>query len=142
MTTILADAKLGLMVSDTNMTDEDRVWHVRKVFRVRGALVATAGPVIQGEAFMEWWRKGAEEPPDFDFDESSALVLDEHGLYFLDDSVLGLTKVVGGREAIGTGGKVALAVYEAMSWKDPVKAVRITCKYDSGSRTPVRVYKL
>jgi hypothetical protein len=142
VTTILADAKLGVMVSDTNMTDDDRVWHIRKVFRIRRALVATAGSVIQGEAFMEWWRKGAEAPPDFDFDDSSALVLDDHGLFYFDDSVLGLTKVSTGREAIGTGGKVALAVYEALGWKDPAKAVRITCKYDSGSRTPVRTYRL
>ena len=52
MTTILADAKKGVMVSDSNLTDEDRTWRIRKVFRIRGALVATSGGVLQGEAFL------------------------------------------------------------------------------------------
>ena len=39
------------MVADSSMTDNDRVWSVRKVFRSRGALVATAGDVLQGKAF-------------------------------------------------------------------------------------------
>jgi hypothetical protein len=142
VTTVLADSKLGLMVADSNMTDDDRVWSIRKVFRVRGALVATAGPIDQGEAFMNWYKKLEDVPPEFDFDESSALVLDKRGLWFFDDSVLCLTRVPGGREAIGTGGKVAMAVYEALGWTEPAKAVRITCKYDNGSRTPVRSYRL
>lgn len=130
------------MVSDSNMTDDDRVWRVKKVFRIGGVLVATAGAVSQGEAFMDWYRTDTTKPPEFDFDEGSALVLGSNGLFYFDSSVLTLTKIPSGREAIGTGGKVAMAVYESQRWKDPVRAVRITCKYDNGSRTPVRSYRL
>lgn len=142
MTCILADASMGIMCADSNMTDSDRVWRERKVYRLRGALVGTAGDVIAGEAFRHWWSKDWQSPPDFDFSESSALVLDDSGLYVFDASTLGLRKVDSGREAIGSGGKVAIAVYDALGWKEPAKSVRIACRYDAGCRTPVRTYKL
>lgn len=142
MTTVLADAKLGVMVSDSFMTDDDRVWNIKKVHRIRGALVACAGTVAQYQRFIEWWRAGATEAPDFPFKDSSALVLDASGLYLFDESTMGLTKVQSGRESIGTGGAIAIAAYEAMGWKNPAKAVKLACKHSPTSRPPVRTYRL
>lgn len=142
MTTILADAKLGVMAADSNEQTDDRCWSTRKVFRVRGALVATAGLSVQGNAFMDWYRAGCPEEPTFEFDESQALVLDSRGLWRFDCNSPKLERVAGGREAIGSGGVAAIAAYEAMGWKNPKKAVSIACKHDPGSRPPVRLYRV
>lgn len=142
MTTILADRRLGVMVADSSMTDDDRRWAARKVFRVRGALLGFAGNEPDFHLFREWFRGGAHTPADFDFGASSALVLDATGLYFFDANYTSLQRIESGREAIGTGGKAAMCAYEALRFADPVKAVRIVCKHDSNSLGPVRRYRL
>lgn len=142
MTTILADAKLKMMVSDSNVSDDDRSWSSRKVFRSRGALVGFAGEVLQWRYFLDWWKSGATESPDFPFEASAALVLDDSGLYLFDESTIQLTKVDGGREAVGTGGKAAIAAYQALGWKNPRKAVGIAVQHDAQSRAPIRAYRL
>lgn len=143
MTTILADARLGLMVADSNMTDGDRVWKTKKVHRVRGALIGLAGDISQGAQFLAWYANQDDAlAPEFDFALSSALVLDSRGLWLFDENTIQLTRVPQGREAVGTGGVAAISAYEALGWKDPVKAVRIACRHDNGSRPPVRSYRL
>lgn len=138
MTTILADAKLGLMVADSSISDTDRVWVGRKVFRIRGALVGVSGTVDHWLPVIEWLRKGGEPPK---FKDASILVLNEHGLFVYNTGPQA-EKIACGREAIGTGAKAAMCAYEAMGFSDPRRAVRIVCKHDAGSRAPVRVYKL
>lgn len=142
MTTILADHRLKVMISDTMVSDDDRVWRGRKVFRSREALIGCAGEVGKWMHFVEWWKAGAQEEPKFDFSGCSALVLEDSGLYIFDDSTICLTKVDGGREAIGTGGKGAICAYQALGWSDPRKAVRIAVEHDARSRGPLRTYKL
>lgn len=130
------------MVSDSNISDGDRSWSGRKIFRSRGALIGCAGEVEQGNWFVDWWKDGADTPPTFDFSGSSALVLDDSGLYLYDSSTIGLTLVTTRHESIGTGAIGAICAYEAMGWKDPRRAVAIACKHDAKSRAPVRVYHL
>lgn len=142
MTTILADFARRMIVADSHATDEDRAWSIRKVHRIRGALVACSGSVIAGEAFCDWFRADDGSPPDLDMADSSILVMDSSGLYVFDDDVLGLTKVPGGVEAIGSGAKGALCAYDALDRSDMRKAVRVACKYDAHSRAPVRSFKL
>lgn len=138
MTTILADTKLGVMVSDSNVSDEDRAWSRRKVFRIGGALVGVAGPNEDWLPLLDWLRKSPEDDPP-KFGKASLMILDSHGLRVYEASPFPERSQ---REAIGSGGKVAMAVYEALGWQDPAKAVRITCKHDAGSRSPVRLYRL
>lgn len=142
MTTILADAKLGVMVADSNMTDGDRIWKVKKIHRIRGALVGLAGIMSEGQAFLRWFAADDGKAPEFEFGGSTALVLDGGGLFLFDENTLGLTKVPGGIESAGSGAVAAIAAYEALGFQDPVRAVRIACKHDQGSRPPVRSYKL
>lgn len=142
MTTILADSRLGVMVSDSHATDEDRSWSERKVFRLRGALVATSGIISEGASFMDWYKAGADGDPQFEFGESDALVLDEHGLWRFNSNGPRLMRVPRGIEAIGSGAKGAICAYEALGWASPKKAVRIACNHDFGSRPPVRLYRL
>lgn len=140
MTTILADARLGIVVADSNISDEDRVWVGRKVSRVRGGLVALSGDYGEGACFLEWCRGGFNGPAPR-FGNSCALVLTHSGLTLFNYSVIP-DFVSSGREAIGTGAKAAMCAYEALGWTDPKKAVRIVCKHDAGSRGPVRTYRL
>jgi hypothetical protein len=140
MTTILADLRLGVMVSDGTTTDSDRVWSQRKVWRVKGCLVGIAGDFAQGRLFVEWLRGGAKgQAPKFN--ESEALVMSDGGLFYYGNNLVP-EKVAHGIEAIGTGSKAAMCAYEALAFTDPVLAVKIVCKHDSGSRGPVRTYRL
>lgn len=138
MTTIVADLRLGVMLSDSSVSDDDRVWSGRKVFRWRGKLVGFAGDVDEGKLFLDWLKKGGKAPR---FAHSDALVLSADGLHHYCKSAVPL-RVERGIEAIGSGAKAAMCAYEALAFTDPVRAVRIVCKHDSGSRAPVRVYKL
>jgi hypothetical protein len=138
MTTVIADARLGVIVSDSNATDDDRAWSERKVFRHKGALYGFAGTVDERIAFMEWIKGDGKAP---DFSNSYCMMLSESGLFIYDKSTMP-QKVARGIEAIGTGAKAAMCAYEAMGYADPKRAVAIVCKHDSGSRTPVRVYRL
>jgi hypothetical protein len=138
VTTIIADARLGVIVSDSNASDDDRTWSERKVFRHKGCLYGFAGNVDERIEFMEWIKGDGDEPKNF---TGSCLMLSDAGL-FLYDAALMPQKIAKGIEAIGTGAKAAMCAYEALEFTDPKRAVAIVCKHDSGSRVPVRVYRL
>jgi hypothetical protein len=142
VTTVLADSKAGVMVSDSCLTDKDRIWSGPKIFRIRGHLLGFAGNVDARARFIEWFKKGAIEADATTFKGGSALVMAPDGkLTQYDDDALPEV-ILGGREAIGSGGKAAIAAYDALGWKNPRRAVLIACRHDAGSRTPVRVIKL
>jgi len=140
MTTILADANQGLMVADSSISDGDRIWIGRKVWRYKGVLLGFAGSVVEAEEFMNWWRSGCmHKPPKFG--NSQALVLSASGLVSYNIGTKPET-IHKGIEAIGSGAKAAICVYEAINHTDAVAAVRLVCKHDAGSRPPVRTYRL
>jgi len=140
MTTILADFRVGLMCSDSSVSNGDRVWVGRKVFRWRGALLAFAGEVNEATEFLDWWKAGrpTKHPR---FRASSAMVMSSEGLWLFSGSCVP-EFVHSGIEAIGSGGKAAMCAYEALGFFDPPTAVAIVCKHDAGSRKPVRSYRL
>lgn len=141
MTTVLADWHLRLMVSDSNVSDLDRHWSQRKVFRIRGQLVGIAGALTQAEQFLVWMRGGCKEKPPSKLDEMTALVMSADGLLHYAGTHLPLP-VPCGREAIGSGAKAAMVGYQLMKWSDPRGVVRAVCDHDANSRAPVRVYRL
>lgn len=128
------------MCADSNVSDEDRVWAGKKVFRIKDALIGLAGDDAAREAFLDWYRTGFEGK--VKFQDSSALILCKAGLFFFDSNYIKPVRLPSGREAIGTGGKAAMCAYEALWFTDPRRAVSIVCKHDAGSRAPVRVYRL
>jgi hypothetical protein len=137
MTTILADFRYGVMVADSSISDDDRVWLGKKVYRHKGVLYGFSGDVEESIQFMDWVRGG--KPPKFT--HSACLQLSEAGLFHYNASIIP-HPVQCGYETIGSGGKAAICAYEALGFTDPVRAVKITCRHDSASRTPVRIYKL
>jgi len=62
MTTILADWRLGVLVADSSVSDDDRVWSDRKTYRYKGAIYGFSGDVAQALEFM-LWVKGLGKPP-------------------------------------------------------------------------------
>jgi hypothetical protein len=57
MTTILADLKLGVMVADSSISDGDRVWSGRKVFRFKGTLLGFSGNIDEAIEFLAGIKK-------------------------------------------------------------------------------------
>ncbi len=140
MTTILADTKLRVMVADSNFSDGDLRGPMRKVWRVRGGMVGLAGNLEMMAPFILWIREGMPEPAPR-LREFSALWLSDQGLLWFANSAMPI--VVQGRcHAIGTGATAAMAAHEALDFTDARRAVLIACKHDSGSRPPVRQYRL
>lgn len=140
MTTVLADWHAGVMVSDSQVSDEDRKWCHRKVFRIRGSLVGVSGLWVQADQFLKWFKGGCvDKPPKLD--QFSGLVMSADGLLHYQYGHLPIP-VPCGREAIGTGAKAAMVGYQLMGWKDARRVVRVVCEHDSSSRAPVRVYRL
>jgi hypothetical protein len=128
------------MVSDSNVSDGDRSWCDKKVFRHKGALLGFAGPVDYRIKFLKWWKSDRAAPPPIVAD-GSVLILDKKSLFTYSYGVTG-ELIASGIEAVGSGAKAAMCAYDALGHTNPAKAVRIVCKHDSGSCGPVRTYKL
>lgn len=140
MTTILASWPLGVMVTDSSVSDGDRVWSGKKVTRWKDELIGTAGEVDASALFLDWYKNGKTgKPPKMT--ACQVLVLSPTKLSVYSNST---TEEImsGGIEAIGTGAKAAMAAFEALGWTDPQRAVAIVCNHDAHSRTPVRTYKV
>lgn len=142
MTTVLADAKLGVMVSDSSASDGSRIWITKKVWRVRGHLLGFAGSMHFFQPIIDWFKAGAAPDAVPNMGDASVLILGAKGLYLMDHNSKLPQYITSGREAIGAGAQAAIAVHEALGWKDARRAVTITCKHDALSRPPVRLYRL
>lgn len=139
MTTVLADSRLGVMVSDTNFGDSDQRGRMRKVWRVNGQLVGLSGNLDEFAPFLLWFKDMASPKPKIK--SLSALIMQPTGILWFSDSTAPI--VVQGRcHAIGSGAKAAMAAHEALAFADPKRAVLIACNHDSASRPPVRLYRL
>jgi ATP-dependent protease HslVU (ClpYQ) peptidase subunit len=138
MTTVLADARAGVMVADTLCLYGDRKLYGRKVTRINGLLVATAGSSADGDSFLEWVKNGRHgKPPRMSNFE--ALILSSEGVHLVQGDCRAV-RVERGFDAIGTGGQVALGALVAGA--GPREAVRIACELDAGSGGKIEVFKL
>lgn len=140
MTTILADAKAGLMVADSMVSDGEKAGRIKKVYRIGRDLIGFAGNVDEAMQFLAWYRAQMNGPTP-KMPNLSVLALTREGLFEFVSSPVPMP-VDSGIEAIGTGAVAALSAYEALGWRNPRRAVQIVCRHDARSRGPVRVYKL
>lgn len=143
MTTIVADARAGIMASDSLWTDDTVVGEARKVWRIRGDLIGFAGDVAAINDARQWFADGCEgKPPGGNV---TALRLGKGGIHTWspDDGEL---KEAATFFAIGSGGQAARAVLATLdklgSPRDCRLAVRIACTIAAGNGGRVRVYKL
>ncbi len=137
MTTIVANT--NRMVADTQGTLGNMPYYRRKIYRVRGALVAAAGYTAHSMAFLRWYgegcRRGCEPSVNRD-DGFGAFVLDKSGLWEYDDDMVAMP-IYEDVWAIGSGRDYALTALRL--GKTPEEAVEIACKMDVNSGLPLQV---
>jgi hypothetical protein len=138
MTTILADAKAGVMVCDTKCVDGNVWFPLTKVVRVGKELVGMAGDVKEGRAWLKWYQ-GGKKGPRPKLEDFAALSLREDGVYSVEADGLELL-IERGFYAVGSGGACAMAAF--MAGADAETAVRIACQIDTGSGGDVIVHRL
>lgn len=138
MTTILADAKRGIMVTDSRCTAESEWFPMTKVFRVRDELIGLAGNVKDAVAWLNWYSEGKKgnRPKG---DTFNALILRSEGLYAVSSDSFEML-IERGFYGIGSGGGIAVGAF--MAGADAKKAVEIACRIDANSGGDVVVHKL
>lgn len=147
MTTIAVRA--GKMAADSRVTYETEaggVLHFRteKIFRVGRDIVGLAGESEPGLIFLDWYKAGAalKDRPGVLIDgeaDFTALVLTRKGL-FEYGKYCRAERVFEPFYAIGSGSKAALGAMHMGA--DAARAVRIACKIDPYSGTPIVVMEL
>jgi ATP-dependent protease HslVU (ClpYQ) peptidase subunit len=138
MTTILADAKEGVMVCDSKMTLGSEWVPVTKVVRVGDELIGFSGVATEAERWISWYSTGQNGPKP-KVDNSNALILGPKGLRVLDSSG-GFINVERGFMGTGSGGMAATAAF--MAGADAETAVHIACQIDANSGGDVIVHRL
>jgi ATP-dependent protease HslVU (ClpYQ) peptidase subunit len=136
MTTIAADATERVMACDAFWFSSDECGLVKKVFRVRGALVGAAGDLREIVRWLEAYRKKRDLPDDLSI---TVLRLSADGLHTWT-AADGWLPVDEPRYAIGSGGKCARGAMAAGA--SCREAVRIAATIDAGTGGPVRTYRL
>lgn len=138
MTTILADAKKGVMVCDSMASYGDSWFPVTKVYRVGDELVGWAGQYSEGPRWLDWYSSGQRgKMPSIG--NISVLILGADGLRIFEPGGLS-TPIERGWQAVGSGANAAMGAF--MAGADAKKAVEIACKIDSGSGGDVVVHRL
>ena len=139
MTTIVADARKGVMVSESKCTGNGSWVPMTKIFRVNGDLFGFAGGVNERERWLKWHRAGRKGPRP-KLENFEGLLLKPDGtLYELCSDGLEML-IERGFHAVGSGGSAALGAMFA--GKDAREAVEIACLIDSGSGGDVCVFEL
>jgi ATP-dependent protease HslVU (ClpYQ) peptidase subunit len=139
MTTILADAKKGVMVCDSKATYGGEWFPCKKVFNHNGELFGIAGTQSAGFRWLEWYTTGQRgKMPSLN--EVSIMALHPtEGVRLLEGSGT-FFAVERHFYAIGSGSTAAMAAF--MAGADAKKSVEIACKIDAGSGGDVVVHKL
>jgi ATP-dependent protease HslVU (ClpYQ) peptidase subunit len=139
MTTIFADAKAGVMVADSMISNGEQWWtDPGKVVRVNGELIGFCGVVAEGERWLAWFKAGQHGPMP-KVQGANALILGPTGLRILD-STGGYVSISRGFMGTGSGGACATAAY--MAGADAETAVYIATQIDPNSGGDVIAHKL
>lgn len=138
MTTIAADFRSGVMVSDSRTSIGSAWVPSTKVQRINGELIGCAGTVSDIQRWQKWYQGGKRgaRPKCEDF---CALVLRKDGLFYIYDGGHELL-IERGFHAVGSGGDAANGAL--LAGVDAHKAVEIACQVDSGSGGDICVFNL
>lgn len=138
MTTIAADATAGIMCSDSYWSNGVEKAPIRKVFRIKGAVVGFAGDLDEIYMVREWMRGPMRREDMPNAENVVALVMSHTGLRVWT-AADGFTEVPK-RYAIGSGGMAARAALA--SGVTPSRAVSIARDIDAGTHGKTRTYRL
>jgi ATP-dependent protease HslVU (ClpYQ) peptidase subunit len=139
MTTILADAKKGVMVCDSKATFGGEWFPVKKVFRHGDELFGFAGTQSEGVRWLDWYSTGQRGKMPSISNVSIMILGAESGVRLVEGSG-SLFSVERSFYAIGSGATAARGAH--MAGADAKKAVEIACKIDAGSGGDVIVHRL
>jgi len=148
MTTIAYDCESGTVAADSQETGYDGgKFNCKKLFKVNGATIATAGGTYAGMAFVNWFDDWEGEPdwadhPDFinlDLEEDfECLVIREDKSCFTVNRLFVPEEQAGNRFiTLGSGGAAARGAM--MAGATPKEAVEIAKKIDSYTGGKVQV---
>ncbi len=144
MTTIIADRRTGVMVSDNQSTLENIKTPCRKVFRMtngpnKGTLIGTSGERGPSLIFVEWYKThGARDFSDdlsacSEDEEFLCILLTPKRKIFTVDRYFYIEEVEERYWAIGSGGDMVLGAMDAGA--TAVEALKIACKRDVNTST-------
>jgi ATP-dependent protease HslVU (ClpYQ) peptidase subunit len=138
MTTIAADFRAGVMVSDSRAADAVTWMPVTKVHRIDGELVGCAGDLKDIAVWLKWAKAGkkGQSPKIADF---SAILLRHDGVYDITED--GHVQLVErGFHAVGSGAHAAIAAL--ILGHDCKTAVETACLVDAQSGGDICMFNL
>lgn len=138
MTTIVADARAGVMVADSRCTIGGSWVPSTKVERFQAELIGCAGSEPDIQRWRKWYLAGKRgaRPKCEDF---NAIILRADGVYIAWDGGHEML-IERGYHAIGSGSDAAQGAL--MAGADAKGAVEIACFIDAGSGGDIRVFNL
>jgi ATP-dependent protease HslVU (ClpYQ) peptidase subunit len=139
MTTILADAKRGVMVCDSKATFGSEWFPVQKVFRHEHELFGFAGTQSEGIRWLDWYANGQRGKMPSIANVGIMILSAAEGVRLVEGSGT-LFSVERHFYAVGSGSTAAMGAF--MAGADAKKAVEIACKIDAGSGGDIVVHKL
>jgi 20S proteasome alpha/beta subunit len=139
MTTIVIDPKRKILVTDSQVSDEDAgiKYSQNKVYAVPGGWLGAAGAVVDIQKAVRWARGELKRKPKMTFDNTFVMLT--------GDGVFSATSALDWQSedspmAIGSGAMAAEAVLRlGMSAED---AVDMACQIDLRSSGPIKIYTL
>lgn len=136
MTTIACNREL--MAADSQVTRGTISAACQKIWKVNGDILGTCGTYEIGLQFVKWYEAKGAAPElwDSSAEDFTALVLTAKGGIFEYGPKLMPIEVMEKFHAVGSGCEIAIGAMEAGA--DPIQAVKIACKRDSGSGGKVR----
>lgn len=127
------------MAADSLAVTSGRKGRVRKLYRIRGAILGVAGSAEHAVMFAHWYDSGADlsdRPKDLDI---GALVLDSNGIFRYEGNCYPY-EILDEFAAVGSGADAAIAaMYMGAT---PEEAVEVACKVDLHTGPPVVVERL
>ena len=140
MTTIAADFRAGVMVSDSRGADAETWVPTTKVFRFGDELIGFSGCLKEREKWLTWHNGGrVGRFPRMRKDEFNAVILRPSGVYDLADD--GHEQLMErGFHAVGSGSLAALAAL--LLGFDAEMAVTVACQIDANTGGDLQVYRL
>ena len=138
MTTIVADARTGTMVSESKVTAGDVWFPATKIVRHKDELIGCAGEAHMEEAWLNWYQNGRKGKPPSD-EDLAILILRKTGLIYVDTNSTEIL-VTRAFHAIGSGAPAALGAM--LSGKSAEEAVAIAILVDPNSGGDIQVFNL
>jgi 20S proteasome alpha/beta subunit len=139
MTTIVGDWRQGIIVSDSQYSDDDSglKYQAEKVYPIAGGFFGGAGHKSDIEKVLKWVKGEVKVKPKIK-NQNSFIKMTFEGLYSCDNTLE--WESVDDFIAIGTGAMAAEALLR--SGFSAEEAVKVACSVDLYSCEPVKTYSI